>query len=91
MLESKIEKQSASEAKKIGWFGIKLLSSLFKGLPDRMFIGYGKVVFIEYKQPGKLPTPLQTKVHNIFKNYGITVHIAHSVDETLRILNNEIK
>lgn len=90
MLESKIEKDSVNEAKKYGWFSFKLLSTLFKGLPDRVFIGHSKVVFIEYKQPGKLPTPLQNKVHKIFADHGVKVHVATSVNETMRVLNNEI-
>ena len=90
MLESKIESDSVKEAKKHGWWGIKFLSTLFKGLPDRLFVGHGAVVFIEYKQPGKLPTKLQSKVHEMFKQHGITVHIAHSVNETMEILNNAI-
>ncbi len=88
MLESKIEKDSVAEAKKYGWFSFKVLSQLNKGLPDKCFIGHGKVVFIEYKQPGKKPTPLQSKVHQIFLDHGVTVHIATSVNETMEILNN---
>lgn len=88
MLESKIESASVKEAKKHGWWGIKLLSTLFKGLPDRLFVGHGIVVFIEYKQPGKLPTKLQSKVHELFKQNGVIVHIAHSKSETMEILNS---
>lgn len=90
MLESKIEKDSVAEAKKYGWFSFKVLSQLNKGLPDKCFIGHGKVVFIEYKQPGKKPTPLQSKVHQIFLDHGVTVHVATSVNETMEILNNEV-
>ena len=88
MLESKIEKDSVKAAKELGWFSFKVLSQLNKGLPDKCFLGHGKVVFIEYKQPGKQPTKLQAKVHQIFAEHGIKVHIATSVDETIRILNN---
>lgn len=90
MLESKIEKESVKEAKKHGWFSFKLLSTLFKGLPDRVYIGYGKVVFIEYKQLGKNLTPLQKKVHDLFSIHGITVHVCRSVTETIEVLTNEI-
>ena len=66
MLESKIEKDSVKAAKKLGWYSFKVLSQLNKGLPDKCYLGHGKVVFIEYKQPGKQPTALQAKVHQIF-------------------------
>ena len=91
MLESKIEKDSVKEAKKHGWYSFKVLSQLNKGLPDRAFIKNGKTVYIEYKQPGKKPKPLQSKVHQIFSDYGVKVHIATSAEETMEILNNEIK
>lgn len=90
MLESKIEKDSVKEAKKHGWFAFKVLSQLNKGLPDKCFIGHGKTVFIEYKQPGKSLTALQAKVHQIFADHGVTVHVAKSVNETMEILNNEV-
>ena len=88
MLESKIEKDSVKEAKKHGWFSFKVLSQLNKGLPDKCFLGHGKVVFIEFKQPGKSVTALQAKVHKIFADHGVTVHVATSVNETMEILNN---
>ena len=90
MLESKIEKDSVKEAKANGWFSFKVVSPNFRGAPDRAFIKNGKTVYIEYKQPGKKPTPLQNKVHAIFSDYGVMVHIATSVEETMEILNNEI-
>ena len=90
MLESKIEKDSVKAAKKLGWYSFKVLSQLNKGLPDKCYLGHGKVVFIEYKQPGKQPTALQAKVHQIFAEHGIKVHIATSVAETMEILNNEV-
>ena len=89
MLESKIEKDSVKEAKKHGWFSFKVLSQLNKGLPDRAFIKDGKTIYIEYKQPSKSVTALQAKVHQIFADHGIKVHIATSVNETMGILNNE--
>lgn len=90
MLESKIEKDSAKEAAKHGWISYKFLSQLHKGLPDKVYLGHGKVVFIEYKQPGKKPTKLQEKVHQDFLKQGIKVHIATSVSETMEILNNSV-
>lgn len=88
MLESKIEKDSVKEAAKHGWFSFKVLSQLNKGLPDRAFIRNGKTIYIEYKQPGKDTTQLQKKVHSIFSNHGVTVHICHSVEETMEVLTN---
>jgi len=89
MLESKIEKDSVKAAEKLGWFSFKVVSPNFRGAPDRAFIKDGKTIYIEYKQQGKKPTQLQLKVHDIFANHGTTVHVSTSVEETLRILNDE--
>lgn len=88
MLESKIEKDSVKEAKKNGWYSFKVLSQLNKGLPDRAFIKDGVTVYIEYKQPNKKPTALQSKIHSIFADHGIKVYICTSVSETMEVLNN---
>lgn len=89
MLESKIEKDSKQAAKKIGYWGIKFLPTLVKGLPDVIYIGHGCVFFVEYKnEKGKL-SPMQIHIHKKFKEHGIVVHVARSVDDTLRILNAE--
>ena len=88
MLESKIEKDSVKAAKALGWFSFKVVSPNFRGAPDRAFVKGGLTVYVEYKQDGKNPTPLQTKVHKIFAEHGVKVHIARSVEDTIRILNN---
>lgn len=90
MLESKIEKDSVAEAKKHGWFSFKVVSPNFRGAPDRAFIKDGETRYIEYKQPCKKPTPLQSKVHQIFLNHGVTVYVATSVNETMEILNKSV-
>jgi|GEM_PF-2632881 len=90
MLESKIEKDSVKAANKLGWYSFKVVSPNFRGAPDRAFIKDGETLYIEYKQPSKEPTALQSKVHKIFADYGVKVHIATSVDETVRILTNEV-
>ena len=87
MLESKIEKDSVKAAEKVGWLSYKFLSQLNKGLPDRLFIKGGVTVYIEYKQPGKSPTKLQSIVHKKFAEHGVTVHVCTSVNETLEVLN----
>ena len=88
MLESKIEKDSVAEAKKYGWFSFKVVSPNFRGAPDRAFIKDGMTVYIELKQLGKKPTALQSKVHEIFRQYGVTVHVARSVEDVIEILKS---
>ena len=86
MKESEIESKSVKAVKEYGWWGIKLLPMKCAGLPDRFFIGHGKVVFIEYKRPGEKLRPIQIAIHKKFLKHGVTVHVAYSVEDTLRIL-----
>ena len=86
--ERDIEKASVIAAKQAGWYGLKMVTTLVKGLPDRLFIGYGKVVFIEYKCEKGVLSPKQKSIHKLFAQYGHTVHVARSVHETMEILND---
>ena len=61
MRESTIEKAVCAYAKAKGCLVMKLAGPNQKGQPDRMFIRDGKVLFIEFKAPGKVPTALQYK------------------------------
>ena len=61
MKESTIERAVCAYAKAKGCLVMKLAGPNQKGQPDRMFIKDGRVLFIEFKAPGKLPTALQLK------------------------------
>ena len=61
MSEATIERAVCAYAKSRGCLVMKLAGPNQKGQPDRMFIYQGKVLFIEFKVPGKQPTALQLK------------------------------
>jgi Holliday junction resolvase len=61
MRESSIERAVCEHARKRGAIAMKLAGPSQKGQPDRMFLHNGKVVFLEFKAPGKKPTALQEK------------------------------
>ena len=61
MREATIEKAVCAYAKTRGCLVMKLSGPNQKGQPDRMFIKNGRVLFIEFKAPGKRPTALQMK------------------------------
>jgi hypothetical protein len=87
MLESKIEKDSLKEAARHGWWGIKLVPTFVRGLPDRMYLGHGQVVFIEYKTAKGKRSPMQIRIHAKFLKFGIVVHVCRSKEETMEVLN----
>ena len=80
MRESEIEKSVTRFAQSQGWLALKFTSPNNNGVPDRVFIRGGKVVFVEFKQSGKKPTPLQDYVHNKIREKGGTVHVIDNVD-----------
>jgi hypothetical protein len=71
--ESKLEKKCRHWAHiKFGVGAIKLGT---EGLPDRMFLRTGKVIFVEFKAEGKKARPLQKVVHKQLELLGFTIHI----------------
>ena len=61
MRESSIEEALKNYAKERGMFTSKFVSPSNSGVPDRLFVCSGRVLFLELKAPGKKPTPLQMK------------------------------
>ena len=88
MLEKEIESRLVIMAKKRGCIPVKLLSSSFNGLPDRLILAPGeKMSFIELKAPGKKPRPLQLKRHKELRNLGFKVYVVDSIDMIVEVLD----
>ena len=80
-LESAIEKSVVGYARGKGWLALKFSTNGrfgSTGYPDRIFLRPGRVLFIEFKAPGKKPTPLQTKRHEELRSFGQVVYTADS-------------
>jgi len=61
MRESTIEQSVCAYAKAKGCLSLKLSGQNQKGQPDRIFLYEGRVLFVEFKAPGKQPTALQAR------------------------------
>jgi hypothetical protein len=59
MLEKQIEKKVVDYCRKRGFLCYKFSSPANRGVPDRIIIGKGKVLFLELKRKGEMPTALQ--------------------------------
>ena len=57
----------------------KFSSANRKGVPDRIFLYKGSVMFIEFKRAGDKPTKLQEYTHCVIRNQGIDVHVIDDV------------
>lgn len=74
MNEKLIEKKLVESVKKLGGIALKLFSTFFTGLPDRMILmPGGRIWFAEIKTTGQKPTPRQTVVHEMLRKLGFEV------------------
>lgn len=84
--ESNIERFVCRVAKEAGWLTYKFVSPSNSGVPDRIFIKSGRVVFIEFKAPGKKPTKLQEKIISRIRDAGVEVYICDNVEDARNAL-----
>ena len=81
MRESVIEHKVALLAKKRGWFGFKIEKASVNGVPDRLFVKGGRVVFVEMKnERGKL-RPEQERVIARLREEGVEAFVCRSLEE----------
>jgi hypothetical protein len=84
--ESYIEKKVTEAAKESGWLSFKWVSPSQRGVPDRLYFKAGKLVIVEFKAPGKQPTPYQAAIHRRLLGVGFKVHVIDSVAAGVKLL-----
>ena len=76
MKEKHIEQKLVKETKAMNGIAPKLVCPGFDGMPDRMILlPEGHIGFVEVKQPGKEPRPLQAARHRMLQNLGFKVYV----------------
>jgi len=85
LLESTLERRCCLLAKKAGWLAIKWAAPGQWGVPDRLLIRAGRVIAVEFKAPGKVPTKLQEHRHAQLQAAGLDVFVIDNVDDFQRI------
>ncbi len=78
-LEKVVEKEIKALAIRLGWLCWKFVSPGLRGVPDRIFIRDGRVVFIEVKRPGETPNDQQTLRHMELRVAGCEVYWVDNV------------
>lgn len=86
-LESTVEAALVRHAKKRGIYTRKFSSPARRGVPDRIFIYCGLVLFMEVKRPGQEPTPLQEHELLEIKRHGGRATWCDSVAEGVEVLD----
>jgi hypothetical protein len=85
-MEKHIEARCRKIAKTRGHLFWKLVVPGYPGVPDRLMLSTeGRAVFIEFKAPGKKPTPLQAAWHSRLRGLGFEVHVIDTVSDFERI------
>ena len=84
--EKEIEERARRWAQSQGWYCRKWSSPSVAGVPDRIFIQAGVVVFIEMKRPGGRLTARQEREIRELQRHGAVAEVAYSVDDVKAIL-----
>ena len=88
MLEKKIESAVKQYARDKGWLAYKFTSTAHIGIPDGIFISpTGRVIFMEFKQTGKLPTPMQRREIDRLNQHGVYALVVDSVEQGKGIID----
>lgn len=77
MRESSIEKSFCNKAKKDGWLVFKL-SNVGNGMPDRLFLKFDKIIFIEFKTKKGILSDVQKVVHEELRSKRFVVHTVNA-------------
>jgi hypothetical protein len=80
-MEKHIEAKCRKIAKARGHVFWKLVVAGYPGVPDRLMLSPGRATFIEFKAPGKKPTPLQAAWHARLRALGFEVHVIDNVSD----------
>ena len=80
MLEKTIENKCRLYASSKGWLSVKLNPINARGIPDRMFIGSRRILFVEFKRPGYALRRNQESWAERLAGYGFRVETVDSVE-----------
>lgn len=78
IIESDVETYFRKEVKKLGGLCYKFTSPQNSGVPDRIVIYNGLVVFVELKKPGEKPRKLQQVEAKKMRAHGAMVFVVDS-------------
>lgn len=80
MLEKDVERAVCEYARSRGHLAYKFTSPQRSAVPDRLMIAPGGLVYmIEFKAPGKKPTPAQQREHDRLRAQGVNVYVIDDV------------
>lgn len=84
--EKKIEAKVVDFCRKTGLWTRKFASPANRGVPDRIIIHQGRVLFLELKREGNTTTALQRKEIHQIRAHGGNAAVANSFTEAVEII-----
>ncbi len=95
MSEKDIERKFVQTVKNAGGIALKFVSPGFAGMPDRIvLLPGGRMGFVEVKDIGKKPRPLQLARHRLLASLGFQVFVldrAEQIPEIIMKIGGEVK
>jgi hypothetical protein len=86
--ESSVEDEVIAFALNNGWIHRFMSYRGRRGCPDSFFFGYGRIVMMEFKKPGKGLDPLQIKEHARFDDVGVPVWVISRPETGIEVLRS---
>lgn len=87
MNEHHIEQALKHGVEAAGGICWKLVSPGTNGVPDRICIMRGRVVFVELKAPGRQSRPIQARRIRQLRDHGMSVLVVDSTDGIREVLD----
>jgi len=82
MLERDVEKALVKKVKSLGGMAEKFTSPAKRSVPDRLVtLPGGRIIFVELKAPGKVPTDAQERDHEKRRALGCDVRVIDSLEQ----------
>lgn len=91
LLECDIEDLSVAKARRRGWWVRKFKTPAHRSAPDDIFAQNGRVFWVEFKAPGKKPTPKQLDYHEEMRAAGLTVYVCDTRESFNEVLERETR
>ncbi len=88
LLEGDVQKTIVDYARNAGCIAYKWSSMSVKGVPDYLIFYKRKLVLVEFKAPGKVPTPLQGLVHKRLLAQGWVVYVIDDIENGKFLIDN---
>lgn len=83
-MESKLQRKIIRDLKRTGWYVVKIVMSNTAGIPDIWAGKEGRAIWIECKDEGEEPEPLQLHRHSELRAKGFSVFVIDTWECYLR-------